>query len=253
MDLNSLRELALSGCKWELEETPTNCTNQAAPNKQTDDETKSESKISTKQSIIPASAPMPIDSAIDIANGINNTQELMDAIDKFNHPLKQFVKNVVMPHIANGELLIITDMPSNEDEENGNILTNGSGALMDKMLSAIELSRENVSIIPLLFWRTPGGRTPSRDELDLARPIINRAIQLLKPRAILTLGTLTATEIVNAKLPREHGEVFNLGDETPVIPIFHPNYLMLKPDAKRDAWNALQKLQNILKNPTKPL
>lgn len=248
MGLNSLRELAMAGCKWELDENPTNCANQTTQNKSTTNEQKPESDLNAKQSIIPASAPMPIDSAIDTAKNINNMDEFTATIGNFNHPLKQFVKNVVMPHITTGELLIITDMPSAEDEESAQILSNGSGELMDKMLSAIGLSRDNVSIIPLLFWRTPGGRTPSRDELDLARPFTNRAIELLKPRAILTLGTLTATEIINAKLPGAHGEVFNLADGTPVIPIFHPNYLILKPDAKRDAWNALQKLQNILKN-----
>ena len=77
---------------------------------------------------------------------------------------------------------------------------------MDKMLSAIGLSREVVSIVPMVFWRTPGGRSPSRSELDLARPFVDRVIELLHPRVILTLGTLPATELAGLNLAKSHGQ-----------------------------------------------
>jgi DNA polymerase len=98
--------------------------------------------------------------------------------------------------------------------------------------------------MPLVFWRTPGGRTPAREELDLARPFVDRAIELLGPSAILTLGTLAAGEIANAKLPKQHGELF----EDKIMPIYHPNFLLLKPDSKREVWEALQNLRKLLKN-----
>ena len=56
------------------------------------------------------------------------------------------------------------------------------------MINAIGMSRENVFVMPMLFWRTPGGRTPTNEELALARPFVNRALELIQPRAILTLG-----------------------------------------------------------------
>ena len=62
------------------------------------------------------------------------------------------------------------------------------------------------------------------------------------------MGTLPAAEIINAKLPKNHGEIIKNEDNIPVIPIYHPNYLILKPNTKRDVWDALQKLQNLLKN-----
>ncbi|MBR2510686.1 MAG: uracil-DNA glycosylase [Alphaproteobacteria bacterium] len=144
--------------------------------------------------------------------------------------------------------MILTDIPSSDDDESGKILSGGIGELLDKMIGAIGLSRENVSIVPMIFWRTPGGRTPTKQELELARPFVDKAIELINPKVIVTLGTLPATEMANINLAKQHGEIIDLENGIKMIPIFHPNYLMLKPAAKKDAWVALQKVQNILKS-----
>ena len=117
------------------------------------------------------------------------------------------------------------------------------------MLAAIGMSRETVSISPLVFWRTPGGRTPSRTDLDLARPFVDRFIELLEPRIIITLGTIAATEMIpGTDLMRNHGAESVLPNGIHVFSIYHPNYMMLKPESKRDVWNVLQQVQNLLKN-----
>ena len=142
----------------------------------------------------------------------------------------------------------MTDVPGSDDDATGNVLSGATGELMDKMLAAIGLSRETVSIVPMVFWRTPGGRTPSRTELDMSRPFVDRAIELLRPSVILTLGTLPATELANINLAKSHGVATALENGITVVPIFHPNFLLLKPAAKRDVWTALQNVQNILKS-----
>lgn len=248
----SLRDLKLAGVQWELYEVQSTIDVSVSdipasgPKKQDDIKT------------IPPTAPINTDVAQDIAKTIDSLPALCTAIEAFEHPLRQFVKNAVMPHFASEGtgLLIITDAPGPDDEASGKILTGASGELMDKMLSAIDLRRENVSILPLIFWRTPGGRTPTSEELNLTRPFIDRAIDLLKPRFILTLGTLVAAEIAGSKLPRDHGKSSEFKVQSSdndnlesirVMSIYHPNYLILKPDAKRDVWAALQNLQNLLK------
>ena len=77
---------------------------------------------------------------------------------------------------------------------------------------------------------------------------VDKAIELINPKVIVTLGTLPATEMANVNLAKQHGKIIDLENDIKMIPIFHPNYLMLKPAAKKDAWVALQKVQNILKN-----
>ncbi|MBN1325291.1 MAG: uracil-DNA glycosylase [Alphaproteobacteria bacterium] len=248
MGTNSLCDLKLAGVKWELVENLDASKETFKPNDLKKNSSKTNNSISFETSVIPPVAPINVSVSERISKTVNNLSELSDVIKSFNHPLRQFVKNTILPNFTkSSSLLIITDAPSSDDDTNGSILSGIAGEMLDKMLSAIGLNRNNVSILPLVFWRTPGGRTPTREELDLTRPFINRTIDLLKPKIILTLGALTATELIDAKLPKNHGNIMENPDGIQVIPIYHPNYLILKPDSKKDVWEALQKLQNLLK------
>jgi DNA polymerase len=205
-------------------------------------------------SVVPPIAPIQtisVDTAKSMASRPTDLNTLNRLIGEFNHPLRSGVTNVVPPHSApepNG-LLIITDMPAADDDASGTILSGAAGELMDKMLAAISMSRNNVSIMPMLFWRTPGGRSPSATELEMARPFVNKALELLKPRIILTLGTLPAMELASINLAKSHGSVNELPSGAKLVPIYHPNYLLLKPAAKRDVWTALQNIEKMLKSP----
>lgn len=251
MNYGALRDLYLSGVRWELTDVPLVRANIVTQTQAPAPTIDTLGRIATR--VVPPiapSAPMSIDTATAMAARPSDTESLNRMIGEFNHPLRAVCTNVVGFHIAskpNG-MIIITDMPSADDDASGQILSGGAGDMMDKMLAAIGMGRENVSILPMLFWRTPGGRTPTRDEIDLARPFVNRAIELLNPRVILTLGTLPAAEIAGINLGRSHGVAALIDNNRTVMPIYHPNYLTLKPAAKRDVWNALQNVQNLLKS-----
>lgn len=245
MNNNLVKDLVMAGVKWELtDETVGFVAQSAVP---------TTPRVRTVSNVVPPISPVStvsIETAKSMAERPTTTAVLTRMIDEFNHPLRNGVSNVVVPHIApnpNG-VLVITDIPSSEDDANGKILSGGAGELFDKMIGAIGMSRETVSISPILFWRTPGGRTPSRLELDLARPFINRLIELLEPKIIVTLGTLAAAEIANVDLMHNHGAETTLPNGIRVFSIYHPNYLILKTAAKQDVWTVLQKLQNLLKS-----
>lgn len=258
MSDNTLRDLELAGVHWELADMPIGAVQKAAsPVTDTSvrrDATSIVAEIGrAATTVVPPIAPvqtMSIETVRAMASRPNDMPALGRMIGEFNHPLRASATNTVLPHIAPGQggLVILADIPGSDDDATGNILSGASGELMDKMLAAIGLSRDSVSIVPILFWRTPGGRTPSRSELDLARPFVDRALELLKPRVILTLGTLPATEMAGVNLGRAHGIPVTTDSGVTIMPIFHPNYLLLKPAAKRDVWNALQNVQNILKS-----
>jgi len=248
MGINALEELNLAGVRWELAEMPTKQTVKPAPQQQTF-ATATNRNIETKPLIIPASAPITLDTVKSMVERPTDIASLVRMVCEFNHPLRSGATNVALPNIAknpNG-LLIITDMPSADDDLSGQILSGSAGELTDKMLAAIGMSRDTVSIIPLIFWRTPGGRTPTREELDLVRPFIDKMISMLKPKIILTFGTLSATEIAKTNLTSSHGNEIETENGCKIIPIYHPNYLILKPSAKKDVWEALQNIQNLLK------
>lgn len=265
MQSNDLRDLALAGVNWELNDVPmAMMTSKASPQPEKRDiQSAKTNPIADAASIgtgagrvaatvVPPIAPiqpMSVATAIAMAARPIDMQALNRMIAEFGHPLRAAATNVVLPWVApnpNG-MIIITDMPGSDDDATGRVLSGAAGELLDKMLTAIGMTRENVSIFPMLFWRTPGGRTPSREEIELARPFVGRAIELLQPKIILTLGTLPAMEIAGATLAKAHGAPVKLSGGAVCVPIYHPNFLMLKPAAKRDAWTALQNVQNLLK------
>lgn len=242
---NALQDLVLAGVKWELTDTSVGFMEMVSAPGPTVARTRTASVVPP---VSPAS-PMDIETATAMALRPTTMDALSRMILEFNHPLKGGVTNIVLPMVASNPngLVVIPDIPSSDDDAAGQILTGAAGELLDKMLAAIGMSRETVSIVPLMFWRTPGGRTPTRIELDLARPFVNRAIELLEPRVILTLGSLAALEIAGVDLMKHHDTEVTLPNDIHVFPIYHPNYLILKPGAKVAAWNVLQNVQKLLK------
>lgn len=249
MGCYALEDLSMAGVMWEVSETPEIGGAKKAPYQQTFMDTKN-AATNNKPIIIPPAAPISLETVKSMVTRPSDIDSLVRMVMEFNHPLRGGATNVVTPNIAknpNG-LVIITDMPSGDDDLSGKILSGSAGELVDKMLNAIEMSRDSVSIIPLLFWRTPGGRTPNREELDLARPFVDKMIEMLKPHIVITFGTLAAEEIGQTNLSANHGNEINCESEYKIIPIYHPNYLILKPSAKKDVWTALQNVQKMLKN-----
>jgi DNA polymerase len=245
---NALKDLILAGVKWELSEISVGFMEMIHQNAPTVERTRT---VSTVVPPISPVVPMSVDTAVAMATRPTTVDALSRMILEFNHPLRSGVTNTVLPAPAknpNG-VMIITDIPSSDDDLSGNILSGVAGELLDKMLMAIGMSRDAVSITPLVFWRTPGGRTPSRTDLDLSRPFVDRFIELLEPCIIITLGTIAAAELVpGTDLMRNHGAESILPNGIRVFSIYHPNYMILKPESKREVWNVLQQVQNLLKN-----
>lgn len=242
-----LQDLYMAGVQWELTETPS----VSGVKKQKIQQTFSTNRQNSEKNIaVPPMAPITLDTVKSMVSRPSDINSLVRMVGEFNHPLRIGATNTVLPNIAtnpNG-LIIITDLPSAEDDLSGKILSGSTGEMTDKMLSAIGMSRENVSIIPLLFWRTPGGRTPIREELDLSMPFVHKMIEMLSPRVIITFGTIATTEFAKTSLNDAHGNEIQTDQGYTIVPMFHPNYLILKPSAKKDVWVALQNVQKLLKN-----
>lgn len=234
MFLPDLFDLNLFKIEWELEET---------------DIQKSivyKNLINDKN--ILSTKPINEEYAKEFFSKSDNITNFIDLIKKFNHPLKQFSSNTIIPHLTEKtKILFITDFPTLNDDINNQLLYGDEGDLFYKIIKSIELTEEDISLTPILFWRPPGGRTPTEEEVLLSMPIINKIIKLSEPKVIVTLGTFASKTILKTDITKYHGNFCEFCGITSV-PIYHPSYLIINKEAKRDVWETLKKIQNLLKN-----
>ncbi len=138
-------------------------------------------------------------------------------------------------------ILFIGEGPGEDEDASGRPFVGRAGQLLDKMIGAIRFRRDELFIANLVKCRPPQNRNPEPDEASACLPYLVRQIELLRPRLICTLG-LPATRAllpdvrsisaVRGRLQQWNG--------LPLIPTFHPAYLLRTPEAKHDAWNDLK-------------
>ena len=154
---------------------------------------------------------------------------------------------------SNPDFLVVNDFTnSREQNSNTNILCSDERKLLGKMLSAIDINLNNNSIINIFFWRTPGNRNPTKDEIEDCIPAVKKLIEVLAPKYIITLGDLALMSIMerNCNLMDSRGKKLNCKfSSIPIFAIFHPRLLIKQPSLKRLAWEDLKFIkENIKKN-----
>jgi len=149
----------------------------------------------------------------------------------------------------NADLLIIGEATGAEEDRKGEPFVGRAGMLLDAMLGAIALSRDEVYIANILKCRPPNNRDPQRDESTACTPYLERQIQLLRPKVILALGRIAAQWLLQSDAPigRLRGQKLGFGNpETPLVASYHPAYLLRSPAAKAKSWEDLRLVRKIL-------
>ncbi len=144
--------------------------------------------------------------------------------------------------------LVIGEAPGAEEDKQGEPFVGRAGQLLNSMLAAIGLKREQVYIANVLKCRPPGNRDPSPAEAELCRPFLERQITLIKPSIILAVGRIAAQNLLHTDttIGRLRGTVHRLGG-LPVVVTYHPAYLLRSPGEKRKAWTDLKLAVQTLK------
>ncbi|MDE2462979.1 MAG: uracil-DNA glycosylase [Alphaproteobacteria bacterium] len=195
--------------------------------------------------------PDPISRANELAASCNSLEALRAALEAFEGcPLKTAAKSTVFADgIAGAKILCIGEAPGAEEDKAGKPFVGRAGQLLDRMLAAIGLSRQqNVYITNVLNWRPPGNRVPSPEEAAICLPFLRRHIELAAPELIILLGG-TAVRHVSGRtdgILRLRGtwlEYFAAGKMVPMMPTLHPAYLLRQPAQKRLAWHDLQEIR----------
>lgn len=181
--------------------------------------------------------------------------ELRAAVEIFDGcELKQTAMNLVF---ADGnpeaDIMVIGDVPAEEEDRQGVPFVGAGGQLLDKMLAAIGLDRTRVYLTNLVFWRPPGNRTPSEVEIAACLPFTEQHIRLKSPKIIILFGGLTTKTLLRTKEPfsklrgrwQDYAPAMAEADEATIkcLPMYHPTYLMRQPSSKRQAWADLLNLK----------
>ncbi len=135
--------------------------------------------------------------------------------------------------------LFIGEAPGAEEDRQGEPFVGRAGQLLDAMLAALGLDREQVFIANVLKCRPPGNRDPRGDEAAACAPFLNRQIQLIDPGVVVALGRVSAQRLLqtDAPLGRLRGRVHALeATGKPLVATYHPAYLLRKPSDKGRAW-----------------
>lgn len=157
-------------------------------------------------------------------------------------PLCRF-RNTIVPGEGNEHagLMFVGEAPGHEEDLQGRPFVGKAGQLLDKMISAMQFTREEVYITNIVKCRPQNNRNPMPEEIAQCIQFLHRQIEIIRPEVIVALGAvaakaLLATENGISKLRGKWCSYNNI----PVMPTFHPAYLLRNESAKRDAWKDLQ-------------
>ncbi len=170
--------------------------------------------------------------------------------------LQKTAKNlVVYDGNLNAKVMLIGEAPGRDEDEQGIPFVGRAGQLLNKMLLAIKLQREDVYITNVVNWRPPDNRTPTDDEILEYLPFLQRQIDIVQPKFIFLLGGVAAKAILSTplalgKLRGNWHEYKSLNLEESILTIasYHPAFLLRSPQYKKHSWEDLQMLEEKLKN-----
>lgn len=197
-------------------------------------------------------SPAPSDEAVKAARGVaaqaTSVEALNEALQSFDGcALKKTATHLVfVDGNPSADLMFVGEAPGAQEDRQGRPFVGPSGELLNKMLASIGIERSEVLISNTVFWRPPGNRTPTLQEAAICLPFMERLIELVAPKILVTLGGPASKALLGETqgVGRLRGRWYSyksLTMETPVdaTAMFHPDTLLRTPAQKRAAWQDL--------------
>lgn len=149
-------------------------------------------------------------------------------------------------------VMVVGEAPGREEDAQGQPFVGPAGQLLDRMLAAISLDETSAYITNAVFWRPPGNRKPTDAEIAACKPFTERHIQLIKPEILVLAGGMATQTLLG-----EGGGIMTLrgkwaeyalpdGSKIPALPLYHPAFLLRRPQEKAKAWADLLSLKDRL-------
>lgn len=169
---------------------------------------------------------------------------------------KTAINTVIFDGIKDAKIMVVGEAPGANEDEQGIPFCGQSGKLLDNILSSINLDRKtNVLITNTVFWRPPGNRRPTPEEIDACRPFIEKMISIVSPQLLILVGStaveslLSINAIPMSTLRKKIYSYTNQYLHTPIdaCVILHPSYLLRQPAQKKSMWFDVLKMQKLIK------
>src|SRR5581483_8209942 len=160
---------------------------------------------------------------------------------------KQIVFGVGNPR---ADIMFVGEAPGADEDIQGEPFVGRAGQLLNNMISAMGIRREDVYIANIIKCRPPGNRTPEREECETCSPFLMRQIEVVKPKIIVALGAVAAKTLlgVNDAMINLRGHIYDFKN-TKLAITYHPAYLLRDPREKKEAWKDLQMVMKYLGMP----
>ncbi len=145
------------------------------------------------------------------------------------------------------KLMFVGEAPGADEDMQGVPFVGRAGQLLTKIIEAIGLTRDDVYIANVIKCRPPQNRNPEPDEVAQCEPFLFRQIDTIKPKVIVALGKFAAQSLLQTTeaITRIRGREFSYR-EAILIPTYHPAYLLRNPSAKRDVWEDMKRVKQLI-------
>lgn len=149
-------------------------------------------------------------------------------------------------------VMFVGEGPGEEEDLQGLPFVGPAGQLLDRMIAAMKLDRDDVYVCNIVKCRPPRNRKPDLEEMQRCMPFLEEQIAALEPRVIVALGATAVQGLLGTTegITRLRGQWKLLRGRTPVMPTFHPAFLLRQPGSKREVWQDLQEVMRRLEGPS---
>jgi uracil-DNA glycosylase family 4 len=157
-------------------------------------------------------------------------------------------KNIVFGRgNPDADLVFVGEAPGADEDAQGEPFVGAAGQLLDRMIAAMGYGRDDVYICNVIKCRPPQNRNPEPDEVAACEPFLKKQLAALRPRMLVALGKFASQSLSGEQtaISRLRGNVRSY-EGVPVMPTYHPAYLLRTPEAKRDVWSDLRAVMAVL-------
>lgn len=193
---------------------------------------------------------------VEVDSKLIKINEVIKNLENYKTELKKNAKKlVVYDGTLNTKVMFIGEAPGRDEDEQGIPFVGKAGKLLNNMLAAIKLNREDVFITNVINWRPPNNRTPTDEEILEFLPFLQQQIDIVEPEYIFLLGGVATKAVLSTPLPLSQlrgkwheYKSLKLNKTILTIASYHPAFLLRSPQYKKASWEDLKMLKTKINN-----